>query len=695
MKLPSIILSSATLSKFDDAIQKEWIVTNGLGGYASSTVLGINTRKYHGLLVAAYHPPGDRRICLAKLDEEILVGNNTYPLGANEFQNAIFPKGHEYLKEFSISPFPKYFYAVQDVEVQKTIFMPHEKNATAIIYKILNKNIFDVKIQVFPLINCRHFHSVTDRSKNPWQFAQKLADNGVNVSFPDIPQSMLLMKTADGRYYDAGKWIERIYYREDAMRGENCFDDCYQLGYFEVNVEASKNRDFAITAVADKNEADALKIMAEMPVTMYDTEALHEREVKNHEDSLAKFYENYKSLSMSDWLDWVILAADQFIVKGIDDAQKSVIAGYYWFEAWGRDAFVSLPGLMLVTGRFEDARKVFSTFQRHCKQGLIPNFIPDKLEPLAYNAVDATLWFVNAALQYLKYTGDFKFVQEQLWGTLKTIIENHVKGTAFKIHVDDDGLISHSPQLTWMDAIVEGKPITPRDGKAVEVQALWYNALKIMELLANKFNEKSEAEEYVQMAEKTRKSFVEEFWNLEKDCLFDVVSELGKDGSLRPNQIFAVALDFTMLDNVKNEKIVDTLHRELLTPCGLRTLARNDSRYIGVYAGDRRNRDKAYHNGTVWPWLLGAFTTAFLKAKGYAECRREYALKNFLLPSFTGQIFKAGLGNVSEIFDGEPPHTPRGCVAQAWSIAEPLRAYVEDVMQVRPKHEREVLQGLR
>jgi predicted glycogen debranching enzyme len=690
MKLSSIILSSATLSKFDDAIQQEWIITNGLSGYASSTVLGINTRKYHGLLVAAYHPPGDRRICLAKLDEEILVGNNIYPLGASEFRNAIFPKGHEYLTEFSISPFPKYVYAVPNVEVQKTIFMPHEKNATVIIYKILNKNIFDIKIQVFPLINWRHFHSVMDRFKNPWQFAQKLADNGVNVSFPDIPQSMLSMKTTGGHYYDAGRWIERIYYREDALRGESCFDDCYQPGYFEVNVEANKSKNFAITAVADKNEADALKIMAEMPVTMYDTEALHEREVKNHEDSMAKFHEDRKTLPVNDWLNWIILATDQFIVKGTDYAQKSIIAGYHWFEAWGRDAFISLPGLMLVTGRFEDARKVFSTFQKHCKQGLIPNFIPDKLEQPAYNAVDATLWFVNAVLQYLKYTGDFKFVQEQLWETLKAIIENHVKGTAFNIHMDKDGLLSHGSQLTWMDAIVDGKPITPRDGKAVEVQALWYNTLKTMEILANKFNEKSEAEEYVQMAEKTRKRFVEEFWNLEKNCLFDVVSEHGKDDSLRPNQIFVVALDFTMLDNVKNEKIVDILNRELLTPYGLRTLSRNDPRYVGVYAGDRGSRDKAYHNGTVWPWLLGAFTTAFLKTKGYTEYTREYALKNFLSPLFAEQIFKAGLGSISEIFDGEPPHTPRGCIAQAWSVAEPFRAYVEDVMQVRPKHEKEV-----
>ena len=693
MKLPSIRLSKETLSNLEEAIQKEWIITNGLGGYASSTVLGINTRKYHGLLVAAFHPPGDRRVCLAKLDEEISIRNKIYPLGANEFQNRIFPQGYRFLKQFSVSPFPKYVYAVQNVEVQKTVFMPHEKNAVITIYNILNKSGVDVKIRVFPLINWRHFHSVTDRWKIPWEFVQKQGDKEVGIRF-GIPRSTLMMTTS-GRYLAMGKWIERIYFRKESMRGESCLDDCYQLGCFEIDVKANKNEKFAITAIASKNDDDARKVLAEMPATMHDAEALYEKEMKRREKLLTKFYEEHEGVPANDWVNWIILATDMFIVKGINNEQKSVIAGYHWFEAWGRDTFISLPGLMLVTGRFEDARQAFLTFKNHCKNGLIPNFLSDQAEQPAYNAVDATLWYVNAVLQYLKYTGDFRFVQEQLWKTLKTIIENHTRGTVFNIHVNSDGLLHHGPQLTWMDVAIDGQPITPRAGKAVEVQALWYNALKIMELLAKRFREKNEAEKYAQMAEKARKSFVEKFWNPEKNCLFDIVSEYYEDDSLRPNQIIAVALDFNMLDDAKNEKIVDIVHRELLTPYGLRTLARNDQRYIGVYAGDRRSRDKAYHNGTVWPWLLGPFTTAFLKTKGYAEYRREYALKNFLLPLFTEQNFKAGLGTINEIFDGEPPHKPRGCIAQAWSVAEPFRAYAEDVIQVRPKHEKEVLQGSR
>jgi predicted glycogen debranching enzyme len=694
MKLPSIIFDSKMLSQFDDAVQKEWIVTNGLGGYASSTVLGINTRKYHGLLVAAFHPPGNRRVCLAKLDEEINIGNNTYPLGANEFQNGVFPQGYRSLKEFSLSPFPKYVYSIENVKVEKTIFMPSEKNAVIALYDILNKSDFDVKIRIFPLVNWRHFHSVTDRWKIPWEFVQGRDEKKLDISF-GTPQSALMMKATNGHYRVEGKWVERIYYREEAVRGESCLDDCYQPVFFEVNVKASKNGNFAIIAVGDKNELEARKVLAELPETTYDLDALLKLEMKRREDFLANFHGEHENASASDWLNWIILATDMFIVKGINNVQKSVIAGYHWFEAWGRDAFISLPGLMLVTGRFEDARKVFLTFQKYFQQGLIPNFIPDQLAPLAYNSVDATLWFANAVLQYLKYTGDFGFVREQLWEILKATVENYVKGTIFNIHVDNDGLLSCDSQLTWMDAAVDGQPVTPRAGKPVEVQALWYNTLKIMELLAGRFKEIAEAEKCSLMAEKARKSFVEKFWGSENSCLFDVVNEHSKDDALRPNQIIAVALDFSMLDNSKNGKVVDLVHRELLTPYGLRTLARSDPKYVGVYSEDRRSRDEAYHNGTVWPWLQGPFTTAFLKTKGYDDYRREYALKSFILPLFTEQTLKVGLGTINEILDGEQPHTPRGCISQAWSVAEPLRAYVEDVMQIRPKYEKEILQGLR
>jgi predicted glycogen debranching enzyme len=692
MRLPTISLSKEALSDFDGAIKKEWILTNGLGGYASCTALGINTRKYHGLLVAAFHPPGDRRVCLEKLDEEIYVKNSVYPLGANEFQNGVFPQGYRFLEEFSVSPFPRYHYSIDNVDVWKTVFMPHEKNAVVAVYRVANGNGFDVEIKVFPLVNWRHFHSVTDRWKTPAEFSPTQYDKEVHVRSA-VPSSALAIKSTDARFRTEAKWIERLCYREEAQRGESFLDDCYQPGYFEKDVKADGIETFALVALASADEESAQMIAERTPVTMHNVEALYEKERKRHEDSLTMFYDMHKAIAEVDWLSWLLLAKDAFLVKGSNDLQTSVIAGYPWFETWGRDTFVSLSGLMLVTGRFEEARQVFLAFKKYCRDGLIPNFIPDLNEPYAYNTVDATLWFVNAVLQYLKYTGDFKFMQEQLWETLKAIMECHVRGTVFNIRMDDDGLLSHGPQLTWMDATVNGQPVTPRAGKAVEVQALWYNALRTAELLAAKFEEKSAEEMFARLAERAKSAFMDKFWNETKNCLFDVVNGSERDSSLRPNQVFAVALDFAVLDQVWGERVVDVLLRELLTLFGLRTLDRSDPRYVGVYAGDRARRDSAYHNGTVWPWLLGPFMTAFLKTKGYDDSKRKIAW-SFLTPLLTNHVYEVGLGTISEIFDGELPHKSEGCIAQAWSVAEPLRAYVEDVMQVRPKYEKEVLQGL-
>jgi predicted glycogen debranching enzyme len=693
MRLPSISLNREMLSRFEDAIQKEWLITNGLGGYASSTVLGINTRKYHGLLVAALNPPKDRRVFLTKLDEDVTIGNDVYRLGANEFQDGFFPQGYGLITEFSVSPFPKYVYALPKVEIQKTVFMHYGKNAVTSLYSVLNRENLDFKIKVFPIVNGRHFHSVTDRLKSSVDFVQKQDGARVEISLkPD--SAFLIMNITGGQYLAGGKWVERMYLREEANRGESCFDDCYQPGYFEVNVKAGEDKDFAITAVAGEDRDSARGVLAQQPSTMAGAKALYDEETSRCENLLVSFYGTHRTLDSKSWLDWLVLATDRFIVQGGRTNLKAVIAGYHWFEAWGRDTFISLPGLVLVLGRFDYAREILLRFRDFCKRGLMPNLLPDGMEQPVYNTVDATLWFVNAVLQYLKYTGDFKFVREQLWKTLKSIVENHVRGTAFNIRVDEDCLLSHGPQLTWMDATFDGEPVTPRAGKAVEVQALWYNTLRTVQLLAEKFNERNEADTCAQIAEKTKKNFAEKFWNARMDCLYDVVSEKEEDDSLRPNQILAAALDFNMLDAARNQKIVGAVQRELWTPCGLRTIGRGDPRYVGVYAGDRRSRDKAYHNGTVWPWLLGPFITAFLKAQGYAESGRQQALKYFLTPLFSEKIFQRGLGTLSEVFDGNPPHASGGCISQAWSVAEPLRAFVEDVMQVRPRYEREVLQGL-
>ncbi len=695
MDLPRIQLEQNVLSDLDEAIGREWLVTNGIGGYASSTILGINTRKYHGLLVAALNPPVDRWVLLTKLDEKVYLGTETYRLGSNEFMHGINPEGYRFLLNFSLNPFPTYNYVVQGVRLQKTIFMPHKKNATIVTYEVFNPHEEKVSIRVSPLINSRHFHNVTDKNNLAWNFVQTIFEKGIIIQ-PSIPLSTLILSSNNGGVFvEKGRWVEGIYFRIDASREERYLDNYFLPGWFEFYVAPKEKKKFCILATADKNEKEALNLFSSINRKLEDITILYDKELERRKDLLIKFEKSYANLEVKMWLKWLILATDSFLVNRESTAKKTVIAGYHWFEDWGRDSLISLPGLTLVTGRFKDAREILLTFKSYYHKGIIPNRFPDRAgEKPIYNTVDATLWFFNAILQYLKYTGDFNFVQKKLWDTLKSIIENHTQGTLHGIRIDDDGLIAHGPQLTWMDAIANNQFVTPRDGKAVEIQGLWYNALKTLELLAKRFDQEEEQKKYSGMAEKAAKSFNEKFWNHEKNFLFDVVHKEQRDSSLRPNQVIAAALDFSMLDRERSERIIEIVWKKLWGTYGLKTLPKDDSRYVGEYFGDWNRRDKAYHNGTVWAWLIGPFTTAFLKTKNHKEPWRNFAFKNFLQPIFQEEIFKAGLGTISEIFDGNEPHSPRGCIAQAWSVAEPLRALVEDVALKRPPYEREVLETL-
>lgn len=681
MELPIIKLSRGDLSNFDESLRKEWIITNGIGGYASSTVLGINTRKYHGLLVAAFNPPRKRTVCLTKLDDQLLIENRSLPLFSNERQEGIYPDGYTRIIEFSLTPFPTYIYEVENFRLKKTIFMLYDRNAITCLYEVFN-NGPQVKLRVHPLITCRHFHEVIDHHIGELHHFQKVTDKTVEINF--IDRGILFLQATNGKYYADEKWIEKVYFREEFSRGESFQDDWLRPGFFEVAINSGYEK-FAITAHACR---DGLYV-ENLPNSIDELENIYAKVLMRRKEILAKFYSDHVNVRPEDWLSWLIQATDMFVVKTVEEAYNSVIAGYPWFEDWGRDAFVSLPGLTLITGRFNDARRIFRLFTKFFNDGLIPNYISENHVKAYYNAVDAPLWYINAVLQYLKYTGDFRFIHVELWEALKTIIDYFVKGTIFSIKVNEDGMLKHGPQLTWMDAAVDGVPVTPRAGKAVEIQALWYNALKTLEVLALNLGEKNLAEAYAAMAEKAKINFLKKFWDDKHQRLFDVIDEQGKgDPSPRPNQILAISLDFNMLRRNEAEKIVDFIKDELLTPFGLRSLSKRDQRYIGRYYGDRKSRDAAYHNGTVWPWLLGPFVTAYLKVKGYSESTRNYVFESFLKPLLTTQINHGGLGVINEIFDGDPPHNPRGCIAQAWSVAEPLRAYIEDVLLIRPKFER-------
>jgi len=693
--LPKMSAESNVLSNIEKALKTEWLVTNGLGGYASSTILGVNTRKYHGLLVAALNPPVDRHVMLTKIDEDIRLGEHQFSLGVSETTVGLQPRNALFPDDFALNPLPTYTYKVdQRFQLKKTIFMPHEKNISIILYEATNNSEERARILATPLVNFRNFHMVTSKGEVQWRISQKSPTQPL-IMQPSTGFPVLALFSADGRFQAGqGEWVE-TYNRVEAERGESSVDHNFKPGFFEFDLAPNETKRFSILASASKDEHEAEDALWTICKDSTDIEALFNSELKRRTNLLDNLQKQHSDIHIEDWFRWLVLAADAFIVNRQSTKAKSVIAGYHWFADWGRDSLISLPGLTLVLGRIEDAKKILQTFNQYCYEGLIPNSFSDSPQQTpAYNTVDATLWYFQAILQYLKYTGDFQFIREAFWPTLQSMIDYHVHGTLFGIHIDADGLLAHGAQLTWVDAAVNGKPVNAREGKAVEIQALWYNALRIMQLLAKRFGQSSKAEQYQEMAEKAQKSFLERFWNPQKNYLCDVVSETDRDNSLRPNQVLAASLDFTMLDKVKAELIVESVWKQLLTPFGLRTLSSSDPRYVGKYKGDRRQRDAAYHNGTVWPWLLGPFTTAFLRLRNYDAHWRSIAYENFLKPLFTVELHRAGLGSISEIFDGDPPHEPKGCIAQAWSVAEPLRAYIEDILLRRPPYEKRVLESV-
>ena len=689
MNLPSIAYPKEALSHFGEVIGKEWLITNGSGSYASSTVLGINTRKYHGLLVAALNPPGNRTVCFSKLDEDLIVENKVIRLGSNEFRDSVYPDGYRLIEQFSINPFPTYVYGLGSIWVKKTIFMSKNTNAVAVTYQISNKTDSEIKMKLFPLLTCRYFHIVVDSARTPWNFNQTSNNTQFQTTFQH-PQATILCRISNGNFKEGINWVNRLYYRDEAMRGEANLDDCFQPGYFELQIPPQTEGEFAVTAAISGSIQESKASLDSIGNTIDGIKQTFQQELGLREDLMADFYRLHPGVNMSDWLNWILLAADSFIVKNAAE-RKAVIAGYHWFESWGRDTFISVPGLMLVTGRFSDAKDILQNFIQYCQVGLIPNLVGDRTGIPLYNTVDGTLWYINAVLQYLKYTGDFGFVKDELWESLQAIIEYHKRGTMFGIHVDDDGLLMHGAGLTWMDAKIEAQEITPRSGKAVEIQALWFNALKTMEKLAQKFEQQDSATIYASMANQASLAFNKKFWNPQQNCLFDTVDTKYADASIRPNQIFAVSLDFSMIEKEKSQKVIDIVSQELATPFGLRTLSLNDPKFVGKCFGDVRSRDAAYHNGTIWPWLLGPYVTAYLKVNDYTADARRYALEKLLLPLLTVSIHQGGLGTINEIYDCDPPNEPRGCIAQAWSVAEPLRAYVEDILQVKPKNSAEIL----
>ncbi len=659
--MSGIRFGADSFSTYEEGIKKEWIVGNGLGGYASSTVIGANTRTYHGLLVAAPENSPGRFVLLSSLDEEVSINNEVYQLATHKYPGTVFPSGFRYLSKFILIPFPLWVYQPGDLTIKKKVFMIHNSNTTCILYDIRSRRE-GALLRIFPLINSRNFH-YTVRS-GELSFTQKADPAGTKLKSSN---GCTFSLSSNLHYHSEPRWYYNFEYDIEKKRGLNFQEDNFNPGYFESKLKLGTSHFFIAASTEDISS-----------LTLEQVEELYTRET--YRQNLLAF----NSRLTEPFALKLLRATDPFIVNNPSSGESTVIAGYHWFSDWGRDTMISMPGLLLIPRRFEEAKFILKNFSRHCKRGLIPNaFLALGGEPV-YNTVDASLWFIHTVGRYFAYTKDFLFLAD-IWDTVETIIDNYRKGTDFGIGMDSDYLIRQGPQLTWMDAKIGERAVTPRAGKACEINALWYNALKTASSLGTHLGKNISS--YETLAAGVVSNFENVFWNPETNCLFDLVSqdEAGnkvKDPAIRPNQIFAVALPYTILSPEKEKAIVDRVEKDLLTPFGLRTLSSDHPAYKGHYQGDTAARDAAYHNGTAWPWLLGAYVKAYRKVHNYSKESLEDM--RALLQGFDTHLETAGVGSISELFDGDYPYTPGGCIAQAWSVAEILRAYVEDVLGIKP-----------
>jgi len=662
-------------SHYDDPhklITREWLVTNGRGGYASGTVAGVATRRYHGTLVAALPTPFGRTVMLNHLWEEVRLPSGEHArLGAHERADALQMHGVAWLTDFYLEQgLPVWRYEIDGYLLEKRVMMPHMQNTVFVRFCLL-KGDSPLHIRLRPSM---HFRSYEDAVSMPLTQPYGIRIIGDRYEFTREGFPTLRLRTF-GRetavVIDTTTESE-IVYRVESERGYEAIGTLWTPGYFRADI-APRDHVTLVASTEDWEIVDAL-----------DPETALEAEYERRHRLLHLAPEPFRSGFPAE----LILAGDQFLISPsgrVEDAARahaageelrSVIAGYHWFTDWGRDTMISLEGLAMVTGRLREAGYVLRTFAHYVRDGLIPNMFPDQSTEGLYHTADATLWFFHAIDRYFAYTGDEAGI-ELLLPVLRDIIDHHVRGTRFGIGVDqNDGLLRQGApgyQLTWMDAKVDGWVVTPRRGKAVEINALWYNALCVSERFARMLNQDRYADRYAELAARARASFNERFWYEERGYLYDVVDgENGDDPACRPNQVFAVSLPNPVLDRSRWPAVVETARTKLLTPVGLRSLSPDHPDYKPKYYGDLRTRDAAYHQGTVWAWLIGPFVDAWLKV--YPDARDT---ARDMLKGFDDHLNEFGVGSIAEIFDAEPPYTPRGCIAQAWSVAEVLRAYIK------------------
>jgi len=813
-------------------VGREWLLTNGLGGFASSTVGGLNTRRYHGWLVAQVERYGGRFVVLSKFEEEVRLDGETYRLTTNRYAGGqgggaggggappppgdaaggagvwgegggpgpiITPRGYRYLQGFDLAPLPVFTYYLRGFFIERTLLMPRGENRVVAVYRLESPRRARLSLRLRPLVTFRFYHHLMQA--NDWPFhtqagpvpagehepagasgAGGRSESGGRAGRPghgpdrerasgeapgggwvtvrpyhDSP--VIVFRHDPGRWSPGGAWHRNVEYLEERDRGLDHVEDLYTPGFFEFENLGGGDRVAVSTALAEDDEeagrlrtalftvetaaaerrAEEVRLLAlvERARTAVEGTALalgHRVDLggatarpAERRDAQPPEIIDPRTPEASAFFARLVRATDAFIaVRGSGGGGRTdqgvrrttVIAGYPWFEDWGRDTLISLPGLFLVTGRPGEALRLLRDYASFARGGLIPNRFPDQAREPDYNTADASLWFFAAVGAFLNYTGDREAVEDTLLDSLRHMAASYYRGTDFGIRAGPDGLLHAGEEgvaVTWMDAKLGDRVITPRHGYPVEINALWYNALRLLAELdpgegPGSVNDcgggpggrpgrrdsagrpgwdtsgPGDAPTWRNLAARVKAAFNNRFWNEEAGCLYDVVHDLESgrppDASIRPNQLLAVSLPYPVLDPTRWRSVVEVCLRELYVPFGLRTLSRADPAYRGLYRGGPAERDGAYHQGTVWPWLLGPFITALRKAHGYSEESRLVAAR--ILRPFERHLREAGIGHISEVFDGDFPHLPGGCIAQAWSVAEILRAYVEEVLDVRP-----------
>ena len=667
----------------EEGLKKEWIITNGIGGYSASTIIGANTRKYHGLLVAPLTPPARRYVILSKIDESIEIGNKKYELFTNigkQFISEGFKNQQSFRKDFV----PIYTYKVEDTEITKIICMEYGKNTVGIYYKIKNGKE-KAKINLAPIVNFRDFHCVNNNHN--FKIKQEVKNTKIKIIVDENSSHPIYIKVSDGQYIEhKDDQFNNMFYIEEEKRGFLAEENHAVPGVFEIQINPEEQKEISFVCSLEEN-IDEINVKK-----LIDNEIIRLNKIFNESLLIDNREKNKtkKEIEKDELVKEYLIAADNFVVYRPSFGLHTLIAGYPWFLDWGRDSLISFEGILLIPKRFKIAREVLLTYVRDIKFGLVPNGYSGFDNRPLYNSVDASLLLFEQIRKYIQYTNDYKFVEENIYSHLENIISNYINGIDVddnNIYLDNDYLLvsgTENTQNTWMDAKCNGIAITPRNGKAVEINAMWYNALKIMEELTNKIGKKTDSKKYADLAKKCKKTYNEKFYNKRRKCLYDVLG----DSKIRPNQLFSLSLTYPIIDCNSEEakNIINVCKKKLLNNYGLKSLAKDEENYTPIYEGDSLKRDSSYHQGITWTWLLGLYYDALknvLKATKNKKDKLEIEgeLKKLIkntTKTFTKDINEDGcIGSISEIYDSTKPQLPKGAFAQAWSVAEVFRIILE------------------